>query len=167
MCGRSFTFSYHAKAVNNPLLPALSIIWVDQNIGTKATASASTQLLDYCATYPDPGLQLRASKLVLRIYSDASYLSVRGDRSRAIGFFYLSNPSPAPDFNNTDTTTDLPPVNSAVHVLCVILENAVALATKTEVGAVFVNYQDAIIIRHTLEDMRHPQPATPIQFANQ
>ena len=43
----------------------------------------------------------------------------------------------------------------------------VASATETEVEAVFVNCQDAVSIRHTLEDLGHPQPATPVQVDNQ
>ena len=94
--------------------------------------------------------------MVLRIHSGASYLSVRGARSRTAGFFYLLDPSPAPAFNHTDAATNLPPINGAVHVLCTILKNVVASATEAEVGAVFVNCQDFVSIHHTLEDLGHP-----------
>ena len=160
------TLLYHTRAVNNPLLPALSTIGDGQYVGTEATASVTTQLLNYCVTYPDPVLRFKASKMVLHIHSDTSYLSVRGARSRAADFFYLSDPSPAPDFNHTDTATDLPPINGAVHVLCIILKNVVASVIEAEVGAVFVNCQDAVSICHTLEDLGNLQPATPVQVNN-
>ena len=150
------TLLYHASAVNNPLLPTLGTIGSDQSVGTEATASAITQILNYCATYPGRVLRFKANKMVLRIHSDASYLSIRGVRSRAAGFFYLSDPSPAPDFNHTETATDLPPINGVVHVFWTILKNVVASATEAEVGAVFVNCQDFVSIHHTLEDLGHP-----------
>ena len=95
--------------------------------------------------------------MVLRIHSDASYLSVRVARSRSAGCFYLPDPSPASDFNHTDPATDLPPINGSVHILCTILKNVIVSATKTEVGVVFINIQDAVSIRHTLEDSGHLQ----------
>ena len=104
------------------MLPALSTIGTNQSVGTEAIASATTPLLDYYATYLDPVLRFKASTMVLRIHSGASYLSVRGVRSRTAGFFYLLDPSPAPAFNHTDAATNLPPINGAVHVLCTILK---------------------------------------------
>ena len=160
------TLLYHARAVHNPLLPALSTIGSDQYIEAEAKASKTTQLLNYCATYPGPVLRFKANEMVLRSHSDESYLSIHGVRSRAAGFFYLSDPSPAPDFNHTDTATDLPPINGAVHVLCIILKNVVASVIEAEVGAVFVNCQDAVSICHTLEDLGYLQPATPVQVNN-
>ena len=95
--------------------------------------------------------------MVLHIHSDASYLFVRGARSRSAGCFYLSDPSPAPDFNHTDPVTDLPPINGAVHIICTILINVIVSTTKTKVGVIFINIQDAVSIRHTLEDSGHLQ----------
>ena len=60
------TLLYHTRAVNNPVLPAFSTIGTDQSIGTEAATLVTTQLLDYCVTYPDPVLRFKASKMVLR-----------------------------------------------------------------------------------------------------
>jgi len=41
-----------------------------------------------------------------------------------------------------------------------------ASAAEAELGAIFVNGQDAVPIRTTLDEMSHPQPPTPIQVDN-
>jgi hypothetical protein len=39
-------------------------------------------------------------------------------------------------------------------------------ATEAELGALFFNGKEAAMLRTTLHDMGHPQPATPIQTDN-
>ena len=41
-----------------------------------------------------------------------------------------------------------------------------ASAAEAKTGAIFVNCQEAIAIRHTLIEMGHPQPATPVHVDN-
>eukprot|EP00957_Ditylum_brightwellii_P190942 14539103-Ditylum_brightwellii.AAC.1 len=41
-----------------------------------------------------------------------------------------------------------------------------ALAAEAELGALFVNAKEAAALRVTLEELRHLQPATPIQVDN-
>ena len=41
-----------------------------------------------------------------------------------------------------------------------------ASAAESETGAVFVNCQEAVSLRETLIEMRHPQPATPVHVDN-
>ena len=41
-----------------------------------------------------------------------------------------------------------------------------ASAAEAELGSIFVNGQDAVPIRTTLDEMNHPQPPTPIQVDN-
>ena len=145
---------YQARALNSPLLAALNTLGTAQAAATENTIIALTQLLDYCATYPNPILRFVASDMVLRIHSDASYLSVPKARSRAAGYFYLSS------------NTDEPPINGAVHVLCVVLKNVMASAAEAETGAVFKSCQAAVSLRETLTEMGHPQPATPVHVDN-
>ena len=135
---------YHTRDLNSPLLAALNTLGTEQASATENTIIALAQLLDYCATYSNLTLLFVASDMVLRIHSDASYLSVFKARSRAAGFFYLSPAS------------DTPPSNGAIHVLCVVLKNVMASAAESEIGAVFVNCQEAIFVRENLIEMRHP-----------
>ena len=55
----------------------------------QATTVAVVQLLDYAATHPDAGVTFSKSDMVLKIHSDASYLSEYGARSRVGGYFFL------------------------------------------------------------------------------
>eukprot|EP00957_Ditylum_brightwellii_P050222 3808365-Ditylum_brightwellii.AAC.1 len=57
------------------MLTALSPIAAEQNNGMASTAQAVAMLLDYAATNPDAKIQSRRSNMILRIYSNASYLS--------------------------------------------------------------------------------------------
>jgi hypothetical protein len=46
------------------------------------------------------------------------------------------------------------------------MRNVLSTATKAEVGACFHNAQDACPLHVTLEEMKWPQPPTPIQVDN-
>jgi hypothetical protein len=147
------------------MLVALGSLASAQTKGTEATAQAVTQLLNYCATHPDAVLQYRKSDMHLWTHSDASYLSESEARSRVASFFYLSDKpddvtaAPAPD-------SALPPINGAVTVLSTILKAVMASATEAEMGGLFLAAKEATVLRNTLADMGHPQPASPIQTDN-
>ena len=155
------TLLHYARAVDNTMLPALGTLAAAQTKGTQATAEAATKLLNYAATHPDAVVRFTASDMVLHVHSDASYLSESEARSRAAGFFYLSS--------NKDVTppdAEPAPLNGPVHILCKIINNVMSSATEAEVAGLFLNGQDAVMLRNTLEFLGHPQPATPIQTDN-
>ncbi len=113
-------------------------------------------------THPDATIRYHASDMILKIHSDASYLSEPKARSRAGGHFFLS-----------DRPTDLsqPPItaptpNGPLHTSSVILRNVMASAAEAEIGALFVNAQDGTVLRTTLIELGHPQPATPVMVDN-
>jgi len=137
------------------MLVALGSLAAAQSEGTQATIEACTHLLNYAATHPDAVLRYHASEMILHIHSNASYLSETKARSRAGGIFYLSN--------NSKT----PPLNGAIHIHSGIMRSVLASATEAEVGALFYNAQDGAMIRTTLEELGHLQPATPIQTDNE
>ena len=58
------------RAVNNKLLVSLSTIGSQQAEATKETADAIEQLLDYVATYPDDGIIIRKSDMILAAHAD-------------------------------------------------------------------------------------------------
>ena len=90
-----------------------------------------------------------------------SYLSESEARSRAAGFFYLSS-----NQDVTPPTAKPAPLNGPVHILCKIINNVMSSATEAEVAGLFLNGQDAVMLRNTLEFLGHPQPATPVQTDN-
>jgi hypothetical protein len=75
---------------------------------------------------------------------------------RAAIFFMVSLP------------TDEKPIklNGAFHMLCSILRFVVVSAAEAELGALFLNCQEGMIFKRTLEDMGHPQPKIPIHCDN-
>jgi hypothetical protein len=66
----------------------LSTIAAVQSIATQHTMDATNQILDYCATHPDATITYRASDMMLRIHSDASYLAEPKARSRGGGHYF-------------------------------------------------------------------------------
>ena len=100
--------------------------------------------------------------MVLWAHSDASYLSVPKARSRAGGYLYLSACPNTPPSHLTVP----PPDNGPVDVLCHILRAVMSSAAEAELGALFLTAKQACPIRTALEEMGHPQPATPIQTDN-
>ena len=59
-----------------------------------------------------------------------------------------------------------PTLNGIVYVVCKILRNIMASAAEAELGALFLNCQEAVPIQITLEEMWHPQHPTPVQVEN-
>jgi hypothetical protein len=154
---------FDGRAIDNTLLVALGTLSAAKSKGTEATAQAINQLLNYCASHPDATIWFIASNMYLHIHSDASYLSEIRARSRAGGYFFLSDRPkklpPAP-------TGTPPPLNGAIHVHSSIMRSVLSLATEAETGALFHNAKDAAPFRITLIKLKHPQGATPIQTNN-
>ena len=57
-------------------------------------------------------------------------------------------------------------LNGAIHVTCTILKLVASSAAEAELGALFLNAQEATIMRLILQEMGHPQPPTPIHIDN-
>ncbi len=108
-------------------------------------------------THPDATIRYRASDMILNVHSDASYLSTPKACSRAGGYFFLGS-----------LPHDGDPIrlNGTIHITCTILKLIAALAAETELGALFLNAQEAKIMRLFLIELGHPQPPTPIHIDN-
>ena len=92
--------------------------------------------------------------LVLAAHNDAGYHNEPGARSRAGGYFYLSN------------SAEVPPNNGSIHNMAQIIKDVMSSATESELGGLFVNARETVHIRNILTEMGHPQPPTPIQTDN-
>jgi hypothetical protein len=150
------TLLFYARAVDSTMRVALGTISSAQTKGTEETARAVTYLLNYCASHPEATVRFSASKMILNVHSDASYLTEAEARSRAGGHYFMS-----------DTVQTTPKQhNGAVHTVCGILRHVMSSAAEAELGALFVNGKEATVLRQTLMDMGWPQPATPIQTDN-
>jgi hypothetical protein len=100
--------------------------------------------------------------MVLYLHSDASYLSASKAVSRAGGHFFLSDtPSDPKQAPRTQPTQ-----NGPVHTTCQIMRNVLASTAEADIGALFLNGQEALPICVTLDELGHTQPATPMQTGN-
>ena len=100
--------------------------------------------------------------MVLWVQSDASYLSCPKGQSRAGGMHFLSDKPLSPN----NPANSKPTLNGTVYVVCKILCNILASAAEAKLGALFLNCQESVPIRITLEKMGHAQPPTPVQVDN-
>eukprot|EP00957_Ditylum_brightwellii_P187854 14302844-Ditylum_brightwellii.AAC.1 len=91
--------------------------------------------------------------MILRVHSDASYLSKPKACSRAGGHFYLGNIQPHH-------------MNGPVLVLSQILRNVMASVAEVELDALLENAKELVALRTALQELGHQQPATPIQVDN-
>jgi len=151
------SFLYYAQAVDPTILMALSEISSQQSAPTENTMKRVNQFLDYMWTHPDAVIRYRASDMILNVHSDASYLSAPKARSRAGGYFFLGI---------LPRDGDPVKLNGAIHVMCTILKLVAASAAVAELGALFLNAQEAKVIRLVLAELGHPQPSTPIHIDN-
>ena len=153
---------YYSIAVDNTIIVTLSTIASEQSTATTNTAKKITQLLNYLATNPDATIRYTRSDIVLWVHSNASYLSCPKARSRSGGMHFLSNKPLTPH----DPKTFEPTFNGIVYVVCKMLRNIMASTSESELGALFLNCQEAVPIRITLEEMGHSQWPTPVQVDN-
>jgi hypothetical protein len=94
--------------------------------------------------------------MILHIHSDASYLTESKARSRAGGHhFHSDNPSNQPA-----------QPNGPILNLTKILRNVMLSAAQSEVGALFLNAREGTVLRNTLDEVGHAQPAIPLQTDN-
>ena len=97
--------------------------------------------------------------MVLWVYSNGAYLIELNAKSRAGGYFFLSN-------FIKDSSKAASKLNDPIYNLCIILKNIVSSAAGCEIAAAFENGQDATVICYTLIEIESPQPPTPIQVDN-
>ena len=150
------SFLHYARAVDITLLKALNTLGSQQAKPTETTEKNIRHFLDYCATHSDAKIRFFASEMILQIHSDASYMNESKARSTASGHFFLGNKI----HNNKPIF-----LNGAIHTLCKIIGVA-ASAAEAELGALFLNTQEAMKHRLTLEALGHKQPPTPVHTDN-
>jgi hypothetical protein len=144
-------FLFYARAIDNTMLHALNDIATSKDNHT--TLAAVKYFLNYAASNPNASILYRASDMQLHIESDAAYLVCPRARSRAGGYHYLSN--------KQNTT-----FNGPITVIAKVIKNVMSSAAEAEIGALFMNAQEAIPYRQCLTDLGHIQGATPINTDN-
>jgi len=91
--------------------------------------------------------------MILVLETDAAYLVHPEARSRASGWFVLTN---------TPATTIK--INAPIHVMCSPIKNVVASAAEAEIASIYLGCQRACPLRTLLTELGHPLPpdGTPI-----
>jgi hypothetical protein len=148
------TLLYYARAVDTTILTALSSIATEQAKLMQETMKKVRQLLDECATQEEAIITYNASNMILAVHSDAGYCNEKKACSRAGGQFPLSSDEA------------FPPNNGAILTNATIIKAVMSLAAEAELGAIYLNAREAVHLRQILEEMKHPQPKTPIQTNN-
>ena len=129
------------------MLTALSAIASEQSNQTENTMKKVKQFLDYAASQEYAVVTYKASDMQLAIHRDASYFSEPKSRSRPGGHHFRTQKE---DITNVDT--------GAVLNLSQVIKTVMSSAAEAA--------KLAVPIRHTLEEMGHPQGKTPIQTDN-
>ena len=109
------------------------------------------------ATNPDTVICFYVSDMILNVHSDASYQTVSNMRSRAGGCLFMGSMS-----NDGEPIV----LNGNIHVVSTVIKLMASSAAESELAALFLNAQQARIIRLILHEMGHQQPPTPIHIDN-
>ena len=137
------------------ILHALSAIAAEQANPTEMTLQRVCQFLDYMHTNPNDVIRFWASDMVLNVHPDTSYLTASRAQLRAGRYFFLG----------TVPVNGKPiKLNGNIAITCAVLKLVAASAAEAELGALFLNTQEARILRLTLAEMGHPQPPTPVHI---
>ncbi len=145
---------YYTHCIDNTMLPALGSLATQQANPTQNTKTLVHQLLNYAVTHPDAIITYQASDMVLAGHSNASYLSETNARSRAGGYFFMSNDDA------------IPSNNGAILTISQIIKAVMSSAAGAEIRALYINCKEAILAQHALEFLGHKQPPTPMQTDN-
>jgi hypothetical protein len=142
------TLLYYVRAVDPTLIMPINVLASAQSRGSAVTADKVIKILNYCNTHPETKIRWHASDMILHIHSDASYLSEKGAKSRAGGFFYMGS----------STSTDKNLTNGTILIISKVLKHVMSSAVEAEIGAVFINVKEGAVLRTTLQELGHPQP---------
>ena len=148
------SFLYVGIEVNNKLIVSLSAIGAQQAAATKETEDDIEQLLDYVATYPDDGILVRKSDMILAAHADTGFLNESKARSRSGAHIFLSE-------NHPKTK-----LNGAVLTIAQIIKYVMASESEAEMVALYITAKKMIPLRNTLIEMGRPKPISPIQTDN-
>ena len=92
--------------------------------------------------------------MVLCAYSDAEFHNESKGRSRAGAHIFLSENDAMPRWNGP------------VLTLAKIIKFVMSSASEAELGAMFITAQEMVMMRQTLQEMKWPQPKSPLQTEN-
>ena len=144
------------------MITALGSIAAQQSKVAEKRYADTLLLLNYAPTHPNTTIRYTAISMILHIHINASFLSKPQARSCAGGNYFIGDMRP--DMSKLPTTRLH--LNGSIHSIFQIMSNVMGLAAEAEIGAAYINGQEAVPIRTLLLKLGNPQPATPFQFDN-
>jgi hypothetical protein len=145
------SLSYYATAVDSTMLAPTRMLSLDQAHPTEETERAADHLLQYAATWPSAIVTFHPSDMILKVITDATYLSERHARSRAAGLHHLG------DSDNKEQWC-----NGAISVMSKQINVVTSSAFESEIGGAWLNAVASLPETRTLEIFGHKQPPTEI-----
>ncbi len=85
---------YYARAVNNMILPALSLIATKQAAPTAKTMAKVKQLLDYVATQEEAIITYRASDMVSSVHKKPDTATRKRHKAKQVATFIFQTTTP-------------------------------------------------------------------------
>ena len=138
---------YYAHMIDLTIICASNDLSLEQSSATEQSKQHQHTLLDYLCTHANASVQYRASDMMLKVHSDRSYLSVRGGRSRAAGYFY---------FGKNIHMKQNEQSQGSMHQECSIIKPVVASTAECETATLFLNCRTTIVLRIAAKEMGHP-----------
>ena len=93
---------YYARTIDCTMLVALSKLSHMLANPTQLTLKLIHHILNYCATNPNATIRYKASEMIKKSHSDASYLSEPKAQSRCGGYFNLGT-NPDKEYNQNSS----------------------------------------------------------------
>ena len=128
-------FLWYGRITDSTMLHTLNSPASAQTKETEETLQAMIHFLDYCATHSNAIFRFHANNMILKIHSDASYLSETEARSRVGGYFFLGNKNETLERNR------------AIHVIAKIKKNIVSSVIEAETAGIYTCTKEAVSIR--------------------
>jgi hypothetical protein len=146
---------YYGRCVDCRILTATCALAAKQAHPTLGTMERLERLLGYMSAHPSGRKIYRASDMILRVLSDASYLS-RPNAGSVVGSFHFLGSSLSDSWINHPISAH----STNIPVEC-------SFVAESEYAGVFAAAQIATDERTILENFGHPQPPTPLYCDNE
>jgi hypothetical protein len=146
---------YYGRCVDARMLPAVCSLASEQAVPTSATMLRLDRLLGYAFAHPNGRKVYRASDMILRVLSDASYLSHPKAGSVAGSHHFLGH-------HDDDEFLNHPISNHSTRIPVVC-----SFVAEAEYAGLYAAARIAVDERRILANMGHPQPPTTIFCDNE
>ena len=146
---------YYGRSVDSRVLQATCALASEQAHPTLATMARLERLLGYASAHPNARKVYRPSDMLLKVLTDASFLSRPKAGSVAASFHYLGLHN-QPQFVQHPISAH----STRIPVVC-------SFVGEAEYAGIFAAARLALTERNILHDMGYPQPPTPIYCDNE